>query len=118
MSRRNCGRISASDVGIFGGDGARTIGDAGVGVVDGARVALRLRSVNTAPPTAPTVPDAKTVRSSFTSSAPETRALRATYEFRCVIREAAIAAPKPLSIFATVMPAAQLFSIVKSGAMP
>ena len=37
---------------------------------------------------------------------------------RCVIREAATAAPNPLSMFTTVTPAAQLFSIVSSGAIP
>src|SRR6185437_6152099 len=36
----------------------------------------------------------------------------------CVMREAATAAPNPLSMFTTVTPAAQLFNIVSSGAMP
>src|SRR4029077_2197271 len=38
--------------------------------------------------------------------------------WECVIREAATAAPNPLSMLTTVTPAAQLFNIVSSGAIP
>src|SRR3712207_8624964 len=38
--------------------------------------------------------------------------------YACVIRQAAYAAPKPLSMFTTVTPAAQLFSMARSAVRP
>jgi len=83
-------------------------------------------------PTAPTVADNKTTKTEVTVCvrAPRRDEFRKAFRFsrkrgaetryviRCVMREAAMAAPKPLSMFTTVIPAAQLFNIVRSGAIP
>ena len=111
--------MSESDVGIRAGDGKRDARRTAGASSDPIFARSAPRTVTAAPPIAPIAPDASIVSSVFTKHAPACRRrLGAIYDFRCVIREAAIAAPKPLSIFATVIPAAQLLSIVNSGAMP